>query len=295
MIDRICISLNKTCNMACRYCHFFNKKEKLESTEALTEERLGIILNHVMEYTEEKAAPFKIGLVGSGEPTLRFDLMKYAVEVIKAGGRENIRFYTISNGLCLTGEMFEFLAENGSWIDFSFSLDGPEALNDISRIDKSGRGTYARVMKNIERYQTRVGKPVLVNCTVSRDTIRESKTVFAGFGSFQPTFSRLVDSSASPGKGEFARFLKEAAEYGFDLRQLRTEKLRQYDCTMYGSLCGVGRNNPYFAGDKVYPCGRFTGMPEYEIGTGETPLSELEEKMKQIRHDGRTCYYEEFV
>ena len=64
---------------------------------------------------------------------------------------------------------------------------------------------------------------------------------------------------------------------------------------MYGSRCGVGRNNLYYSGGKVYPCGRFIGLEEYVIGAYDTPLEKIEETMAYLIHDGKICYYEEYV
>lgn len=46
MIDRICISINNRCNLACSYCHF-HEKGKIEAAEMDVYE----ILNNVKKYT----------------------------------------------------------------------------------------------------------------------------------------------------------------------------------------------------------------------------------------------------
>ena len=33
MVDRICISINNRCNLACKYCHFHEKKECIQEKE----------------------------------------------------------------------------------------------------------------------------------------------------------------------------------------------------------------------------------------------------------------------
>ena len=59
MINRICISINNRCNLACRYCHFREKGE-IEAAEM----NVFAILDNVKEYATQK---FKIGFVGNGE------------------------------------------------------------------------------------------------------------------------------------------------------------------------------------------------------------------------------------
>ena len=58
MINRICISINNRCNLACRYCHFREKGE-IEAAEM----NVFAILDNVKEYATQK---FKIGFVGNG-------------------------------------------------------------------------------------------------------------------------------------------------------------------------------------------------------------------------------------
>ena len=50
MIDRICISINNRCNLACSYCHF-HEKGKIEAAEMDVYE----ILNNVKKYAKKDA------------------------------------------------------------------------------------------------------------------------------------------------------------------------------------------------------------------------------------------------
>ena len=73
MVDRICISINNRCNLACKYCHFHEKKSSIDvqNMDVLK------ILDNVMDSIEKNNIPiFKIGFVGNGEPLLDFELLK---------------------------------------------------------------------------------------------------------------------------------------------------------------------------------------------------------------------------
>ena len=73
MIDRICISINNRCNLACKYCHFHEKKE------CIKEDKMDVfkILDNVVQSIEKNDIKiFKIGFVGNGEPLLDFELLK---------------------------------------------------------------------------------------------------------------------------------------------------------------------------------------------------------------------------
>ena len=50
-----------------------------------------------------------------------------------------------TNGTLLNDEWCEFFREHGFLI--GISIDGPGALHDVHRVDKSGRPTFDRVMQ----------------------------------------------------------------------------------------------------------------------------------------------------
>ena len=75
MINRICISINNRCNLACRYCHF-REKGKIESSDMNVFE----ILDNVKAYATKK---FKIGFVGNGEGFLDWELLKSYIKYIE--------------------------------------------------------------------------------------------------------------------------------------------------------------------------------------------------------------------
>ena len=81
MIDRICISINNRCNLACKYCHF-HEKGILEDAEMNVYE----ILDNVKNYA---TGCFKIGFVGNGECFLDWEKLKSYISYIE--GYDNIR------------------------------------------------------------------------------------------------------------------------------------------------------------------------------------------------------------
>ena len=90
MIDRACISITCKCQLRCTYCHF-DKHITKTSCSDITAENLEAILKNVLAYAEKnKLQTFKVGLVGDGEPLLRFDLIQKAIEISKKIDPEHI-------------------------------------------------------------------------------------------------------------------------------------------------------------------------------------------------------------
>jgi len=131
MVDRICISINNRCNLACKYCHFHEKKE------SINEDKMDVfrILDNVIHSIEENDIKvFKIGFVGNGEPLLDYALMKeyilYISQYLKNG---RIAAYTISNGLLLDREKILFFKQHN--INVGISIDGiPEIVQQKGNI-----------------------------------------------------------------------------------------------------------------------------------------------------------------
>ena len=273
MIDRICISINNRCNLACKYCHFHEKKEYIQEDKM----DVFIILDNVIQSIEHNNIKiFKIGFVGNGEPLLDFELLKeYILYISKYLKNGRIAAYTISNGLLLNREMLLFFKEYN--INVGFSIDGIPEIHNRYRC-----GTHAKVMKKIELYKEIMGYYPSMNCTVGAEIIKRAEETIAFFEQFQNriTFSRMIGEYGIP-LDTFNDFLKNAS----GSLNVRTGG---YDCTMYGGLCGAGMNNFFYANGSVYICGNCVDLPS--LGRSDIPLSQLESI--SLDFDRRNCYKE---
>lgn len=273
MVDRVCISINNRCNLACKYCHFHEKKEYIQKDKM---DVFQILDNVIQSIENNDIKLFKIGFVGNGEPLLDYELLKeyilYISKYLKSG---RIAAYTISNGLLLNREMLLFFKDYN--INVGFSIDGIPEIHNKYRC-----GTHAKVMEKIELYKEIMGYYPSMNCTVGVEIIENEEETIAFFEQFQNriTFSRMIGKYGIS-LDIFDDFLKKASER----LNVRTGG---YDCTMYGGLCGAGMNNFFYANGNVYICGNCIDLPP--LGTSDIPLSQLESI--SLDFDRRKCYKE---
>lgn len=273
MVDRICISINNRCNLACEYCHFHEKKSSIDVRNM----DVFKILDNVIDSIEKNNIPvFKIGFVGNGEPLLDFELLKeyllYIAEYLECG---RIAAYTISNGILLNEDMLQFFKKYH--VNVGFSIDGIETIHDKYRC-----GTHAKVMEKIQLYKEVNGIYPSMNCTVGEDVLQHADETIEFFKQFDNriTFSRMIGKHGIS-LADFNIFLRHAAEH----LNVRTGG---YDCTMYGGMCGAGMNNFFYANGNVYICGNCIDMAP--LGKSDMPLSQLE--TLNFEFDRNHCYKE---
>lgn len=273
MIDRICISINNRCNLACRYCHFHEKKMHIQEAEM----DIFRILDNVISYMEKNRIKlFKIGFVGNGEPLLDFEsLKKYVLYLSGYLETGRIAAYTITNGTLLTREMLLFFRKYN--INVGISIDGIPEIHDKYRCK-----THAIVMEKIKLCREILGYDPSLNSTVGAEVLESAEETIHFFEQFESriTFSRMIGKYGIS-LSEFRTFLQMAAAR----LNVRTGG---YDCTMYGGLCGAGMNNFFFANGNVYLCGNCIDLPP--LGRSDLPFPQLE--TLQFDFDRNFCYKE---
>ncbi len=266
MVDRICISINNRCNLACRYCHF-HEKGIVEDADMNVFE----ILDNVKRYAK---GPFKIGFVGNGEGFLDWPKLKSYIAYLE--GYDNISAYTITNGtVALSDEEWKFLEDHH--INVGFSIDGYRELHDMNRC-----GSFDEAIKNVEEYKRVTGHYPTFNATVGEESLKNADRVIAFFKPFgtRVTFSRMI--------GKYGITLDEYRDF---LNQAEKEipvRRGGLDCTMYGGQCGAGTNNYFFSNGKVYFCGNCIDLPP--VGSSDMTFEELEKISLQF--DRNHCYKE---
>ncbi|MEZ8738687.1 radical SAM protein [Photobacterium swingsii] len=299
MIDRACISLGEKCNLKCSYCHFHNENNGKISgrPQEFSADELINIVSEINDYAiSNDVCTFKIGIVGSGEPLLQYRKIVELITYVKNNNLNRLTFYTITNGTILNDRILNFFYEHRYLIKLCFSLDGYEELHNI------GREKYHMVYNGMKMYESVFGEKPPINCTVHHETINKKNKLrsYLENESFKDvTFSRLFDShdvNMTISEKEYKNLLSEFKGSHFEIRQLDEKNKKKYDCTMYGTLCGVGRTNIFITKKGIYPCGRFYGHEKYNYGSFDMSLNDLEVKMKKMKSlkDGE-CYFDKYL
>ncbi|UCH94956.1 MAG: radical SAM protein, partial [Candidatus Aminicenantes bacterium] len=147
-LSQIILEITRSCNQNCSYCPTSGKYSHDKTFKKnMSRETFKKCLDFFCERSLNSEKPF-ITFYG-GEPLLRFDLIREAVEYVKTKyDNKKYSFNLTTNTTLLNKEILDFFIKN----DFSVmvSLDGPEKINDRYRRFKNGKGTFNRIMKNLE-------------------------------------------------------------------------------------------------------------------------------------------------
>lgn len=289
-IERICLSVNSVCNLACTYCYFFAIPESLPGPESLSGEEIETILNCAHRYSQrpEVHKRIKINFVGSGEPLLSWEEIRTALLRFQSTTpAHRLRFYTVTNGILLNRRIVEEMKEIG--LTPSISLDGPKDLHDLYRKKHGGQGSFHQVLRGIEVLRAE-GFTVAINTVLTRELLRRLPEFlsFAKEHHLQKIiFDRLVDVPADQNPlsyAEFYRALRHIAEMteALGLSSLEIGNLEAYRrairgqadlvCTMFGSTCGAGLDNLMYMQRDVYPCGRMFHQEHWRLGRFDEAL-----------------------
>lgn len=139
------------CNLDCHYCYYLEKGELYKGFSPKMSD--DILERYIKDYIECQPTPDVLFTWHGGETLLRgLDFFRKAIRLQQQYARgRNITNTIQTNGILLNDEWCRFFKENNFLV--GISLDGPEHIHDRYRRDKSGRGTFQRVMKGVELLQ----------------------------------------------------------------------------------------------------------------------------------------------
>ena len=141
------IILNLDCNFACAYCFEGDMKGKLY----MSDETASCVIDFVkQQFTEDKTS-MVIDFYG-GEPLLSIPLIKSISRDLQSFCQERGVSYSstlVTNGSLFTKKVAEDLVPLGLE-GIKITLDGPEHIHNRYRPFKTGKGSFATIIRNIK-------------------------------------------------------------------------------------------------------------------------------------------------
>lgn len=189
------------CAHSCRYCQVSRALEGDGFTMSIGD------LDRACHTIFESQSPTLTVEFQGGDPLLRFDLVRYAIERIVALNRDHhrqLRFVVASTLHQLTREMCDFLRQHEVYL--STSVDGPEWLHNRNR-PIPGRDSYSQTIAGIQRARECISADaVSALMTTSRDSLACPE--------------EIVDTYVTLGFDEI--FIRPLSRYGFARKNSRS-------------------------------------------------------------------------
>jgi uncharacterized protein len=154
---QLVLTVTEDCNLRCRYCVYSGNYlyHRPHSRRAMTEETAlksvdwfaGMVQPQITVNPRKK---FGLSFYG-GEPLLNFDVVDRVLGYVRE--RYPGLFYPVltTNGTLLTPGIVRTLVAND--VGIAVSLDGPQQEHDRRRIDPAGRGSFQRIMRNLDWFR----------------------------------------------------------------------------------------------------------------------------------------------
>jgi len=139
-----CLMVSDVCNLRCGYCYY---RHQVVQNEKMNDQVLEIVIHRIMEASRDMAFFCWHG----GEPLIvGLDFYQKVVALqnqLRASGQQIINSIQ-TNGTLIDKEWAKFFYLHDFQV--GLSLDGPGEYHDLYRVDRNGRGTFARVMQGVE-------------------------------------------------------------------------------------------------------------------------------------------------
>ncbi len=293
------LTLNVThgCNMACKYC-FASTVQQRKGVMPL-EVAQKAICNMLESNPQEKQ--YTIYFFG-GEPLLHKPFIKEAVaiakeEIVSKRGKR-VNFLVNTNGTLIDDEILQLFSLEKFTV--TVSMDGPKALNDANRVFLNGKGSYNRIMQNIEKLRkNRIN--FNLRATISPRTAHLQET-FRFFEELKVPYAYAFTMDGGKEENDATRFSEAdllaidkqlcdamayfleklqqgEAVYNMDFHKnmnlLKEKKVRQYGCAAGRGSFIVDESGEY------YTCQNM--LPFKETAVGDVEKGIRKERLEQIR------------
>ena len=301
VIKALCLHVAHTCNLNCAYC--FASQGKYHGDRALMSLDVG---KRALDFLIENSGSrynLEVDFFG-GEPLMNWDVVKELVAYARVREKEcnkNFRFTLTTNGMLIDDDVIDFC--NKEMSNVVLSLDGRKEINDLTRVDYAGIGSYDRIVPKFQKLvAARNGQGYYMRGTFTHANPDFTKDVFhmadLGFRelSMEPVVSKPDDAAAlTPADLEIVKEHYEILAKDMLRRQKEGKPITFYhymiDLTegpcIYKRISGCGSGTEYMAvtpwGD-LYPCHQFVGEENYKLGNIFTGVTN-----EALREEFRSC------
>ena len=150
-IDTVLVKVASRCNINCSYCYVYNMGDNSweDMPNYISRETASDIVRNLANLKASQEKLFAVVLHG-GEPLLLgIKRLGYFLHEVRSVLPQSYPVSIQSNGMLITKEILDLCSKYKT--SLSVSLDGPEKINDASRVGHKGEGSFVRVMAGLQK------------------------------------------------------------------------------------------------------------------------------------------------
>lgn len=275
-ISSLALDVSGGCNMKCVYC-----AESMTLPKRIPMDRKILIRSVEMLFQRSQPGSALSIHFGSGEPLLQSGAVKTAGKLAKKLAREQSRplsLHLTTNGTQLNRRTIQWLVDD-AW-EVKVSLDGPREVHDQFRRGRNGKGTYARIERDVRTLSSKIPERLSTTSVLCKGT--DPAKVFYAIARLGVRRIDLVpaaaprDSSFLLGEADLNEYRRFTLDYAKKLAKgrgmpvsIRFRKRLQRVLGLGNSQVACGAGRTFFAvgpEGALYPCMRFLGIEKYKLG-----------------------------
>lgn len=147
-IDTFVLKVASRCNLNCTYCYVYNKEDRSWATrpKVLSDEVLAHTIRRIREHILATGQQQVAINFHGGEPLLigKATFARFCRELLGAlSPHAEVKLSLQTNGVLVDAGWVDLF--RGFRVSIGLSIDGPEAIHDLVRPDRRGRGSYDKV------------------------------------------------------------------------------------------------------------------------------------------------------
>jgi uncharacterized protein len=272
------VKVTNDCNYNCKYCLL---EKNVPRKVTISKEIMSSLFKQLEKNLDSKQLTV---IWHGGEPLLAG--LKFFETMIEEEAKYDIAFTNEvqTNGSLITDEFADFFKNNK--FNIGISIDGPQAINDLTRLDKRANSTFMKLMEKI-RILREHGVPFGAMVTVSKRNCEHPQEIYDFFKSSEIPFQFTPLYFSGSAKEDLASLSMSAEEYtNFKMRlgEIWLNDSNPINISVFDEIFGsifksanhtqMCASTPdchkYFLAigptGQLYPCCLFQGHDEFSYG-----------------------------
>lgn len=257
-VHALSLAIAQKCNLGCTYCYAQQGEFGGPATN-MSQEAADAAVDLLLDKAEA-GARLNLAFLG-GEPLVNRKILqattRRAARLAAQRGLD-LTFSITTNGTLVKKEDGDFFEEYGFAV--TASLDGPQAMHDLLRPYRGGRGSYDKILRNLApllTIQKRMQVSARVTVTPSNLDLLETLNTFVQLGFHSVGFSPMLSSPNGKGEmqpGDLETMLGQMIECGREFERQMAAGRRYPFANMVNAMREIAKGT-----HRPYPCGAGAG------------------------------------